>query len=168
MSNLVLTHAIRPNARIASDGPIELRKEFNAETQGRRDAKVRTRRDEFPCVSAPLRLCVKTLLSAARLRLQHPSTSACIDAFDTASSWVRSTRNLKPSADARIAPLFGAGLPTPPKPTTEGLLFRLFPLRPGSRTCYEHQAPNCRRLSSHRSVKATFGKTTVRRGSPVR
>jgi len=39
----------------------------------------------------------------------------------TASSWVRSTRNLKPSADARISPLFGA--PTPPKPTTEGLLF---------------------------------------------
>ncbi len=40
-----------------------------------------------------------------------------------ASSWVHSTRNLKPNADARIATLFGAGLPTPPKPTTEGLPF---------------------------------------------
>ena len=31
-------------------------------------------------------------------------------------------------ADVRIATLLGAGLPTPPKPTTEGLLFLLIAL----------------------------------------
>ena len=41
-----------------------------------------------------------------------------------------------------------------------------FYLRPGSRICDEHQAPNCRRLSSRRSVKATFGTPLFGTGLP--
>ena len=43
-----------------------------------------------------------------------------------ASNWVRITRNIKPIADAQIATLVGAVLPTPTKPMTEGLLFSSF------------------------------------------
>ena len=66
--------------------------------------------------------------------------------------------NLIWPCSARVSPLFGAGLLTSPDPaeTDDQRSPLFFTQRLGSRTYAKCQASHCERLTSRRSVKATF------------